>query len=120
MLVDETVGIDFNLPTAWVASSSENGSPGVAEGDGGGGAGGGTEPGPSESAFAILEVSYTAADGIDLTFTSKPGQSYQVQVSDDLKTFTLLQSVTGANGATTTRFQGSLGANAQYVRVAKQ
>ncbi len=119
VLVDETVGIDFSLPTAWVASSSENGSPGVGEGDGGGG-GGGNEPGPSEGDFAILEVSYTAADGIDLTFTSEPGQGYQVQVSDDLRTFTLLQSVTGANGATTTRFQGSLDANAQYVRVAKQ
>ncbi|MFT5192817.1 MAG: hypothetical protein ACI957_005877, partial [Verrucomicrobiales bacterium] len=112
VLVNETGSTDFSESAMWTKSAALNGSPGAEE------SGGGvivTPPGD----FQITAIAHTSNE-ITISFTSEAGASYEVQVSDDLNSFSPLADVDGADGTTSYKVAIDAANPARYVRVAKK
>ncbi|MEN9022563.1 MAG: lamin tail domain-containing protein, partial [Verrucomicrobiales bacterium] len=113
VLVNEKGSTNFSEPAMWTKSAAINGSPGAEE------SGGGVIVTPPADGFQITEIVH-GSDGITISFTSEAGASYEVQMSDDLTSFSPVADVDGADGTTSYKVTIDAGKTASYVRVAKK
>ncbi len=81
--------------------------------------GGGVIVTPPADGFQITEMVH-GSDGITISFTSEAGASYEVQMSDDLTSFSPVADVDGTDGTTSYKVTIDAGKTASYVRVAKK
>lgn len=113
VLVNEKGSTNFSEPSMWTKSAAINGSPGAEE------SGGGVIVTPPADGFQITEIVH-GSDGITISFTSEAGASYEVQMSDDLTSFSPVSDVDGTDGTTSYKVTIDAGKTASYVRVAKK
>ena len=113
VLANEQGSTNFSEPAMWTKSAALNGSPGAED------SGGGVMVTPPSDGFQITEIVH-GADGITVSFTSEAGASYEVQVSDDLDSFSPVADVDGAAGTTSYKVTIDAGKTASYIRVAKK
>ncbi len=80
------------------------------------------DDGGGDAGFGVTAVVFNShGEGIDLTFPSEPGTTYDVEVSGDLVTWTRLARATGADGAESTSVNvPSGGFRIQFYRIAER